>query len=70
MVNHAGGGIFSYATTGKGIQGDKYWIAKGISKDIDNCGAKEARAQIKSDQEPGIKCVITDLVEERKEGEP
>ena len=54
MVNHEDGGIFAYGTVGKGIQGDKYWLAKRIAKDIDNCGTKDARIQVKTDQEPAI----------------
>jgi hypothetical protein len=54
MVNHEDGGIFAYGTVGKGIQGDKYWLAKRIAKDIDNCGTKTAKIQIKPDQEPAI----------------
>lgn len=54
MVNHEGRGVFSYATTGKGIQGDRHWLAKRIAKDIDNCGTKEAKIQVKYDQEPPI----------------
>ena len=34
LVNHEDGGIFSYATRAKGIQGDSYWFPKRIAKDI------------------------------------
>ncbi len=34
--------------------GDKYWLAKRIAKDIDNCGTKDARIQVKTDQEQAI----------------
>ena len=61
MVNHEDGGIFAYATLGKGIQGDKSWLPKRIAKDIDNCGTKEAKVQVKSDQEPGIVVVQEDV---------
>ena len=54
MVNHGGGGMFSYALPGNGIQGDKHWIAKGIAKDIDNRATKDARAQVGSDQGQSI----------------
>jgi len=54
MVNHEDGGIFSNATLGKGIQGDKSWLPKRIAKDIDNCGTKDAKVQVKSDQGPSI----------------
>ena len=56
MVNHEDGGIFSYATLGKGIAGDKYWLPKRMAKDIDNCGTKDVKIQIKSDQELNSGC--------------
>ena len=55
MANHEDGGVFVYATPGKGIQGDKYWVPKRIAKDIDNCGTQAAKVQIKSD--PGLAIV-------------
>ena len=42
MVNHEDGGIFTYAIDGKGVLGDRIWLAKRIAKDMDNCGTKEA----------------------------
>jgi hypothetical protein len=54
MVNHEDGGIFSYPTPGKGIQGDAYWVAKRLAKDIDGCGGAEVKVQVKSDQELAI----------------
>ncbi len=54
MVNHEDGGVFVYATPGKGIQGDKCWVPKRLAKDIDNCGTRAASVQIKSDQEPAV----------------
>ena len=41
MVNHEGGGVFAYATPGKGIQGDRYWLPKRTAKDIGKKGSKE-----------------------------
>ena len=40
MVNHREGGVFSYATPGKGIQGDSYWVSQRLAKDIDNRGRR------------------------------
>ena len=54
MVNHEDGGIFVYANLGKGIQGDKCWLPRRMAMDIDNCGVKDAKVQIKSDQGPAI----------------
>jgi hypothetical protein len=54
MVNHEDGGIFSYATPAKGIQGDSYWVPRRLAKDIDNCGTQSVTVQVKSDQEPAI----------------
>lgn len=54
MVNREDGGLFAYATTGKGIQGDRHWLAKRDVKDIDNRGVKDAKAQVRSNQEPSI----------------
>jgi len=54
MVNHEDGGVFSYATPSKGIQGDAYWVPKRLANDIDNCGTQKVTVQIKSDQEPSI----------------
>ena len=66
MVNHEDGGVFAYATPGKGIQGDRYWLPKRMSKDIDNCGTKEARIQAKSDQEPSVVAVQEEIREIRR----
>ena len=66
MVNHEDGGVFAYATPGKGIQGDRYWLPKRMSKDIDNCGTKEARIQVKSDQEPSVVAVQEEIREIRR----
>ena len=66
VVNHEDGGIFSYATEGKGIQGDKIWLPRRIAKDIDNCGTKDARIQVKSDQEPAIVNVQEEIRDIRK----
>ena len=54
MVNHEDGGVFAYATTGNGTQGDRYWSAKRVAKDMCNCCTKDASVQVKSDQEPPI----------------
>ena len=40
MVNHGDGGVFSYATPGKGAQCDSNWVAKRLSKDINYCGCQ------------------------------
>ena len=61
MVNHEDGGVFAYATPGKGIAGDKYWLPKRMAKDIDNCGSQEVQVQIKSDQEPAIVTVQEEI---------
>ena len=45
VVKHEDGGIFAYATTGKGVQGDKRWLPKRIAKDIGNCGTKEVKTR-------------------------
>ena len=66
MVNHEDGGVFAYATPGKGIQGDRYWLPKRMAKDIDNCGSKDVRVQIKSDQEPAIVVVQEEIRELRR----
>lgn len=66
MVNHEDGGIFTHAVTGKGILGERLWIAKRIAKDIDNCGTKEARVQVKSDQEPAIVALQEEIRETRR----
>ena len=57
MVNHEDGGVFSYATPSKGIQGDAYWVPKRRAKDIDNCGTQEVPVQVKSDQGPSTTSV-------------
>ena len=66
MVNHEDGGIYAYATPGKGIQGDKYWLPKRMAKDIDNSGTKNAQVQIKSDQEPSVVTVQEEIRELRR----
>ena len=66
MVNHEDGGIYAYATPGKGIQGDRYWLPKRIAKDIDNSGSKDVQVQIKSDQEPAIVTVQEEIREIRR----
>ena len=43
MVNLEDGGVFAYATPGKGLQGDRYWLPQRIAKDIDNCGTTEVQ---------------------------
>lgn len=65
VVNHKDGGAFAYATTGKGTQGDRYWLAKRVAKDIDNCGAKDTSVQVKSDQEPAIVVLQEEIRESR-----
>ena len=52
MVNHDDGSICSYATLGKGIQGDTLWLPKRIAKHIDTCDTNGAQVQVKPDQEP------------------
>ena len=54
VANHEGGGRFSDATAGKGTQGDRHWLGKRIPTDADNCGTKDAKAQVKLDQERPI----------------
>ena len=54
MVDHEGGGVFSFATTDKGIQGDRGWLATRAPNDIDNCDSTSAMSQVKSDQETPI----------------
>ena len=67
MVSHSDGGVFAYATLGKGIQGDKYWLPKRMAKDIDNCGVKEVQiVQVKSDQEPAVVTVQEEIRELRR----
>ena len=66
MVNHEDGGVYAYATPGKGIQGDKYWLPKRMAKDIDNSGSKDIQVQIKSDQEPAIINVQEEIRELRR----
>lgn len=66
MVNHEGGGVWSYATPGKGIQGDRLWLPKRMTSDIDGCGVKDAKIQVKSDQEPAIVVVQEEVREIRK----
>ena len=57
MVNREDGGTFAHATTSKGVQRDKRWLAKRVTKDIDNCGTEDARAQGESDQDPSISAI-------------
>ena len=61
VVNREDGGVFAYATTGKGIQGYKYWLPKRTEKDIDNCGTKGVQVQAKSDQEPAVVAVQEEI---------
>lgn len=54
LVHHNDGGFFAHSTPSKGIQGESYWCAKRVAKDIDGCGAKDAKVQVMNDQEPAI----------------
>ena len=54
MVNHEDGWICSYSVPNKEIQGGAEWIPRRLAKDIDGCGCKDAKVQVKSDQEPSI----------------
>ena len=46
MVSHGDGGVFSYATPGKGAQGDSNRVAKRLAEDIDNCGTQNVSVQV------------------------
>ena len=54
MIKHEDGGIFSYATPHKDIQGDAHRLPTRMAKDIENCGNQNVVVQIQSDQEPAI----------------
>ena len=62
MVNHEDGGIFAYATPGKGILGERRWLPRRMAKDIDNCGSGNVNfVQTKSDQEPAVVAVQEEI---------
>ena len=66
MANHENGEMFSHAATGKGIQGDRHWLALGIAEDIDKCCTRDAKAQVKSDQEPSSARLREEIIEIRR----
>ena len=49
LVNHEGGWTFADATAGEGVQGERWWLARRVAKDIGNCGATEANVHATSD---------------------
>ncbi len=61
MVNHEDGSAFAYSVPSKGILGESQWITKRMSKDFDNCGNRNSKLQIKSDQEPSIVVVHEEI---------
>ena len=57
MVNREGGGAFAYSTSGKSILADSQWILRRVRRDMDNCGHRNAKTQVRSDQGAAINAV-------------
>ena len=54
MVDHKKGRVWAYRVSNKGVLEGAAWLPRRISQDLDNCGYKDIKLQLKSDQEPAI----------------
>ena len=65
MVDHGTGRVWAYRVPNKGILEGAAWLPRRISQDLDNCGYKDIRLQLKSDQDPAIVNLQTAIQEIR-----
>ena len=54
VVEHKHGRTWAHQTPNKGPHDEAGWLSAKLIQDWDNCGFKEARVQLKTDQEPLI----------------
>ena len=54
VVEHRYGRIWAYQTPSKGPNDEAYWVLENLIQDWDNCGFKDVRIQLKTDQEPAM----------------
>ena len=54
MIEHRHGRCWAYQVPNKGVHDRANWLPTRIVQDLDNNGMKDAKIQLKSDQEPSI----------------
>lgn len=54
MVEHRHGRIWAYQTPNKGPNDEAYWVLGKLIQDWDDCGFKDVRIQLKTDQGPAV----------------
>ena len=65
VIEHRHGRCWAYQVPNKGVHDRASWLPKRIIQDLDNNGMKDAKTQLKSDQEPAIVNVQTAIQELR-----
>ena len=65
MVEHRHGRCWAYKVPNKGIHDKANWLSRRIIQDLDNNGLKDAKIQLKTDQEPAIVNLQTEIQELR-----
>ena len=54
VVEHRFGRVWAYQTPNKGPHDQASWVLEKLIQDLDNCGFKEVRIQLKTDQGPAM----------------
>ena len=54
VVEHRYGRVWAYQTPNKGPNDEACWVLERLIQDWDNCGFKDIRIQLKTDQEPAM----------------
>ena len=54
VMEHRYGRVWAYQTPNKGPSDEASWVPEKLIQDWDNCGFKDVRIQLKTDQEPAM----------------
>ena len=65
VIEHLHGRCWAHQVPNKGVHDKAHWLPRKVVQDLDNKGMKDAKIQLKSDQEPAIINVQTMIQEIR-----